>query len=117
MLCASTVMPTSRGRHRVCRTQTASWYGRYFDGKRTASGERFDHRGMTAASLSLPIGSMVSVTNPRSGRSVVVRINDRGPFVHHRQIDLADEPARRIGLKHNGVERVTVVVLREGSAD
>ena len=67
----------------------ASWYGPGFHGKRTASGERFNTHALTAAHRSLPFGSRVQVTNERTGRSVVVRINDRGPFVGGRVIDLS----------------------------
>lgn len=76
----------------------ASWYGRNFAGRRTASGERFDPGDLTAAHRSLPFGSMVRVTHRDSGRSVVVRINDRGPFTRGRVIDVSEEAARRIGL-------------------
>lgn len=85
---------------------TASWYGH---GRRTANGEHFRPGGMTAAHRSLPFGTHVRVTNKRNGRSVVVRINDRGPFVHGRLIDLARAPARLIGL--TGTARVVLTVL------
>lgn len=75
-------------------------------GRPTASGERFNPRGMTAAHRTLPLGSHARVTNLRNGRSVVVRINDRGPYVHGRIIDLSTASARAIGLKGLGVVRV-----------
>ena len=79
-------------------TGTASWYGGDFAGRRTASGERFDPEELTAAHRSLPFGSLVRVTRLDSGRSVVVRINDRGPFTSGRVIDISEAAARRIGL-------------------
>lgn len=77
---------------------TASYYGAQFNGQRTASGERFDMNGLTAAHRTLPFGSKVRVTNTANGKSVVVRINDRGPFARGRLIDLSRAAAGRIGL-------------------
>ncbi len=82
-------------------TGTASWYG---SGHRTANGERFNPNGLTAAHRSLPFGTMVRVTNEANGRTVVVRINDRGPFVGGRIIDLSRGSARAIGM--SGTSRV-----------
>ena len=76
----------------------ASWYGPGFHGRKTASGERFNQNAMTAAHRSLPFGTKVRVVNERTGRSVVVRINDRGPFHGGRIIDLAQAPARALGI-------------------
>ncbi|MFH6781447.1 MULTISPECIES: septal ring lytic transglycosylase RlpA family protein [Methylobacterium] len=84
----------------------ASWYA---SGHRTASGERFNPNGLTAAHRSLPFGTRVRVTNEANGRSVVVRINDRGPFAHGRIIDLARGAGKAIGM--NGVARVAVAVV------
>jgi rare lipoprotein A len=84
----------------------ASWYGPGFQGRKTASGERFNTNSLTAAHRSLPFGSRVRVTNERTGRSVVVRINDRGPFVRGRVIDLSTASARAIGV--SGVSRVSL---------
>lgn len=89
----------------------ASWYGPGFHGNRSASGERYNQNALTAAHRSLPFGTMVRVTNLRNGLSVVVRINDRGPFSRGRIIDLSAASARIIGLKSSGVARVTVEVL------
>lgn len=89
----------------------ASWYGPGFNGQRTASGEVYHQGDLTAASRTLPLGSRVRVTDLRSGRSVVVRINDRGPYVHGRGIDLSQRAAQRIGLNHCGVARVSVSPL------
>lgn len=88
----------------------ASWYGPGFHGKRTASGERFNANGLTAAHRSLPFGTRVLVTNRTNGRSVVVRINDRGPFVGGRSIDLARGAARAIGM--GGTSFVSMSVVR-----
>ncbi|HKG76989.1 MAG TPA: septal ring lytic transglycosylase RlpA family protein [Beijerinckiaceae bacterium] len=76
----------------------ASWYGPGFHGRKTANGERFNTHAMTAAHRSLPFGTRVRVVNERTGRSVVVRINDRGPFHGGRIIDLAQAPARALGI-------------------
>ncbi|AFZ46737.1 rare lipoprotein A [Cyanobacterium stanieri PCC 7202] len=89
----------------------ASWYGPGFHGRRTANGERFDQNALTAAHRSLPFGTRVRVTNVNNGRSVVVRINDRGPFTGGRVIDLAAGAAQAIGLKSRGVGPVTIQVL------
>lgn len=87
----------------------ASWYG---TGKRTASGERFDKWGLTAAHRTLPFGTRVRVTNLKNGKTVVVRINDRGPFIHGRIIDLSQGAAQQIGMIKAGVVPVTLEVLR-----
>jgi rare lipoprotein A len=87
---------------------TASWYGEQFQGKQTASGEPFDMRDLTAAHPSLPLGTFVKVTNLRNGRSVVVRINDRGPVVDGRIIDLSYNAARSLGFKDRGLQTVRV---------
>jgi rare lipoprotein A len=87
----------------------------YKSGKRTANGERFNPMGLTAAHRSLPFGTKVKVTQVKTGRSVVVRINDRGPFVRGRIIDLSLGAAQAIGLNHSGVARVELVVLQRGS--
>ncbi len=92
-------------------TGIASWYGGDFAGRRTASGERFDPRELTAAHRSLPFGSKVLVTHLDSGRSVVVRINDRGPFARNRVIDVSEAAARRIGLIGAGQGKVSLALL------
>jgi rare lipoprotein A len=80
----------------------ASYYGRELAGNRTASGERFDPSDLTAAHRTLPLGSKVRVTNPRTGDSVIVRINDRGPFHSNRLIDLSEAAARQVGIRAAG---------------
>jgi rare lipoprotein A len=87
----------------------ASWYGPGFHGRRTASGEKFNSHAHTAAHRSLPFGTLVRVTSQRSGRSVIVRINDRGPFIRGRIIDLSKASALALGL--NGLSSVTITVL------
>ena len=95
--------PTSRPQH-----TTASWYGSAFKGRVTSSGERFDPNAMTAASKTLPLGSHVVVTNPQNGKSVTVRINDRGPLRRGRNLDLSKAAAQKLGITKKGVSRVEV---------
>lgn len=90
----------------------ASWYGRKFHGRRTASGEVFDMHQLTAAHRTLPLGSWVAVTNLENGRSIQVRVNDRGPFVRGRIIDLSYAAARAIGMVRQGVARVHIWPLQ-----
>lgn len=89
----------------------ASYYGNELAGNPTASGERFDPNKLTAAHRTLPLGSRVRVTNPANGESVVVRINDRGPFHGNRVIDLSLAAAREIGLLRSGVAQVRMALL------
>jgi len=89
----------------------ASHYGSEWDGRRTASGETFRNSQLTAAHKSLPFGTKVRVTLLSTQKSVVVRINDRGPFTPGRSIDLSDEAARQIGLDRHGVAEVLIEVL------
>jgi rare lipoprotein A len=112
----ATAAPSSANRNPVVRPQviktkpyqvgTASWYGQIFDGKPTASGEPYDMYDMTAAHLKLPMGSYVRVTNLRNGRAVVVRVNDRGPIVPGRIIDLSYGAAQALQFKQRGLQRV-----------
>lgn len=92
-------------------TGMASWYGPGFHGRRSASGEVFNQNDLTAAHRTLPFGTRVRVTNVSTGQSVVVRINDRGPFSHGRVIDLSAAAASNIGLRASGVARVQLEVL------
>jgi len=91
----------------------ASWYGPGFHGKRTASGERFDQNDLTAAHRKLPLGSEVKVTNLDNGRSIVVEINDRGPYAKGRVIDLSKAAARRLGIMEDGVGKVRIEATRQ----
>lgn len=90
----------------------ASYYGKEFHGRKTANGERFDMNAMTAAHRSLPFGTVVRVTNLKNGRSVKVRINDRGPFVAGRDIDLSRAAAKAIDLLSVGPVRIEILHLQ-----
>jgi rare lipoprotein A len=91
---------------------TASWYGSYFQGKATASGEPYDMYDLTAAHPTLPLGSWVRVTNLHNGRAVVVRINDRGPIVPGRIIDLSYNTAKVLHFQSQGLQRVRLDVVK-----
>ena len=86
---------------------TASWYGADFHGKRTANGERFNMYAMTAAHKSLPLSSYVEVTNLKNHRSIIVRINDRGPYHGKRALDLSYAAAKELGIKGLGSVQIT----------
>lgn len=88
-----------------------SWYGPGFHGRRTASGEVFDTNEMTMAHRSLPLGSKVRVTNLANGRSVVLRVNDRGPYVRGRIADLSHAAAARLDFVDNGIARARIELL------
>ena len=103
------------GKTKPYQVGTASWYGANFDGKETASGEPYHMYDMTAASLTLPMGSHVKVTNLRNGKSVVVRINDRGPVVPGRIIDLSYGAAQAIQMKAHGLQRVRLDLVQPRS--
>ncbi len=94
-------------------TGIASWYGPGFDGRRTATGEVYNQEEMTAASTVIPLGSNVMVTNLDNGRAVQVRINDHGPYVKGRKIDLSHEAARTLGIVTPGTARVRIDVLSQ----
>ncbi len=89
----------------------ASYYGAKFNGRKTASGERYSHNAMTAAHRSAPFGSQIRVTNISNGRSVVVRVNDRGPWVRGRIVDVSGVAARQLGMTGRGLTRVRVSSL------
>ncbi|WGE31784.1 septal ring lytic transglycosylase RlpA family protein [Actinobacillus genomosp. 2] len=91
----------------------ASYYADKFNGRRTANGERFSNAAMTAAHKTLPFGTLVEVTNTRNGRSVVVRVNDRGPYAHARVVDLSKAAARQLGMHHHGTAHVKLAVLNK----
>lgn len=91
---------------------TASWYGEYFDGKPTASGEDYDMYDLTAAHPTLPLGSYVKVTNLHNGKAVVVKVNDRGPIVPGRIIDLSYGAAQVLQFEHKGLQRVRLDLIR-----
>lgn len=96
------------------QTGIASWYGPDFHGKQTANGERYDMHAMTCAHKTLPMNTMLEVTNLENGRKIVVRVNDRGPFVGNRIIDLSKAGATKIGMISKGTARVRLVALAEG---
>lgn len=96
-------------------TGIASWYGPGFHGKKTANGETYDQDGLTAAHRTLPMPSMVQVTNLENGRSIKVRINDRGPFKNGRIIDLSRGSAQLLGFIKNGTAKVRVEILESES--
>ncbi len=89
----------------------ASWYGPGFNGKKTASGQRFNENAMTAAHKSLPFGTVVKVTDQRTGKSIKVTINDRGPYHSGRIIDLSKAAAARLGTKSAGTGKVCIAKL------
>jgi rare lipoprotein A len=91
---------------------TTSWYGEDFDGQPTANGETYDMYAETAAHPTLPLGSIVRVVNPRNHRSQIVRINDRGPYVEGRELDVSYEVARRLGFDQRGVAKVRLELLK-----
>ncbi len=93
------------------RKGVASWYGDDFHGRPTANGEIFDMRRMTAAHTTLPLPSLVEVTNLENGRQAVVRVNDRGPFAHNRIIDLSRAAAQALGFERQGLAKVRVRYL------
>ena len=92
----------------------ASYYGQKFNGRKTASGERFSVDSLTAAHPRLPFGSLLKVTHLKTGDTVVVRVNDRGPFVKSRILDLSDSAAKKIGLYRFGVSKIEIELLHFG---
>ena len=104
------------GKTKPYQVGTASWYGEDFDGKPTASGEPYDMYDMTAASLTIPLGTYVRVTNLRNGKAVVVRVNDRGPVVPGRIIDLSYSAAEALQFRHKGLQRVRLDVVHSPQA-
>src|SRR5258706_6517917 len=96
-------------------TGVASWYGPGFVGHSTASGETYDQNALTAAHKTLPLPTLVRVTNLENGRQIQLRINDRGPFVNNRIIDLSRRAAQLLGMDQQGTAKVRVQVMAEGS--
>lgn len=90
----------------------ASWYGGYFHGRKTANGERYDMYDLTAAHKSLPFNSLLRVTNLENNKSIIVRVNDRGPYIKGRDVDLSYNAARQIDVVSSGVSRVHVEVYK-----
>ena len=104
--------PVLRDSYETVGEGEASYYGFELAGNRTASGERFNPHALTAAHRSLPLGTRLRVTNKANGKSVVVRINDRGPFVRSRIIDVSLGAAREIGMQRAGKAQVKLEILR-----
>jgi rare lipoprotein A len=94
-------------------TGTAAWYGKEFHGKKTASGEVFDRAGLSAAHRTLPLGAMVRVTNLENNKSIKVKINDRGPFIKSRILDLSYGAAQELGFAAQGITQVKIETLDE----
>lgn len=108
---------TTDERPQFMQVGLASWYGPRFHGNRTADGERFNMNALTAAHRTLPFNSYVRVTDLATGRSVIVRINDRGPYDGHRIIDLSRRAARDLGITDDGTARVRIEWVDTGKAD
>jgi len=104
-------LPTAKGFEETC---IASWYGPNFHGRRTASGEIYNMFAYTAAHKTLPLGTYVLVRNLENGKEIVVRINDRGPFVKNRCLDLSYAAAKALGMIKKGTARVKIIVLSPG---
>lgn len=109
---AGTTKPKTRKKAQPYQVGTASWYGDYFQGKPTASGEPYNMHDFTAAHPTLPLGTYVKVTNLRNGRIVVVRVNDRGPVVDGRIIDVSYNAARALGFKERGLQKVRLDIYQ-----
>ena len=107
---------TATTRHRGLLKGLASWYGEEFDGQTTANGETFDENAMTACHPTLPFGSLVRVVNVRNGRSVTVRITDRGALAKGRIIDLSKAAAEKLAMTRAGLAPVVLDVLPRGAA-
>ncbi len=95
----------------VLQTGEASYYGKGFAGRPTANGEIFDPQGMTAAHKTLPLGSIIRVTNTHNGESVVLRVNDRGPYAKDRVLDVSHSAAKVLDMEHRGTAEVRIEVL------
>ena len=91
---------------------TASWYGPQFHGKVTANGEVYNQMALTAAHKTLPFGTLLQITNSRNGKSIIVRINDRGPYIEGRDLDLSKGTAKSLGILHKGIVKLKVEELK-----
>jgi len=103
--------PSISGDLTAFQTGTASWYGEEFQGRRTASGEIFDMNALTAAHKSLPFGTFVEVTNLANGRRVTVKINDRGPSLPNRILDVSKRAAIQLGMIESGTAEVSLKII------
>jgi len=113
---AQTSSPVKPKPHPPYQVGTASWYGEYFEGRATASGEPFHMHELTAAHPTLPLGTWVRVTNLSNGRRVSVRINDRGPIVPGRIIDLSYRAAQALAFQEKGLQRVRLDLVSNPEA-
>jgi rare lipoprotein A (peptidoglycan hydrolase) len=104
-------VPPAISHQQVSQVGMASWYGEEFEGNSTANGETYDSNGLTAAHRTLPLGTKLKVTNLGNNRSIVVRINDRGPFVHNRFLDVSMAAARVLGFMGSGLAKVRTEVI------
>jgi rare lipoprotein A len=107
----SQTQKSSKAEPKPYQVGTASWYGKQFHGKTTASGEDFDMFEFTAAHRKLPLGSFVKVTNLKNGKWIIVRVNDRGPYVGNRIMDLSYSAARMLNFR-DGVERIRIDLVQ-----
>lgn len=114
--CATSSQPQEPGPSEVLQG-VASWYGEEFAGRTTANGEIFDPTLLTAAHRSLPFGTVLEVTNPKTSQRVTVRVNDRGPYIGGRVIDLSYAAAKQIGLIEPGIGEVSFRIVRVGSGE
>lgn len=105
--------PTTSDKHRTVTGQTAkvSYYAHQFHGRKTANGERFNMNALTVAHKTLPFGTRVEFTCTSTGKKVVARVNDRGPYVHGRSFDLSYQAAKTLGIIERGVSKVTYRIL------
>lgn len=109
------ITPGGRRAERRLHSGVASFYARSLHGRRTANGERYNHQALTAAHRSLPFGTLLRVENTRTGRRVLLRVNDRGPFVRGRVLDVSGAAAGRLGMRGAGTARVTYEIVRPSS--
>jgi rare lipoprotein A len=107
----NTTLKRSKAEPKPYQVGTASWYGKQFHGKTTASGEDFDMFEFTAAHRKLPLGTFVKVTNLKNGKWIIVRVNDRGPYVGNRIMDLSYSAARMLNFR-DGVERIRIDLIQ-----
>lgn len=112
---AAAVKAAAQSGHIWRQTGIASWYGPNFQGKETASGQTFNMHQLTCAHRTLPLGSLVRVTNLQNHKSVVLRVNDRGPVPPSRVIDLSYAAAGKLGMREKGLARVRIVLLQSGA--
>ena len=98
-------------------TMKASWYGPGFHGHKTANGEVYDQMSFTAAHKSLKFGTLLKITNQKNNKSVVIRINDRGPYIHGRDLDLSKAAALELGMVRKGVARIKVEEIKIAGLD